>query len=44
MTLQSIIESAWEARDGISPATRGDVRDAVESVIAALDDGTLRGR
>jgi 2,3,4,5-tetrahydropyridine-2-carboxylate N-succinyltransferase len=42
MTLQSIIESAWEARDGISPATRGDVRDAVESVIAALDDGTLR--
>ena len=32
--LQATIDAAWEARDGINSATRGEVRDAVE---AALD-------
>ena len=32
--LKSVIEAAWEDRDAISPATMGDVRDAIE---AALD-------
>ena len=42
MSLQKTIETAWENRDGISPATKGEVRDAVESAMAALDDGSLR--
>ncbi len=40
--LQATIESAWEARDGISPATTGPVRDAVEAALDALDSGRLR--
>jgi 2,3,4,5-tetrahydropyridine-2-carboxylate N-succinyltransferase len=41
-SLRPIIEAAWDARDGISSATKGDVRDAVETVLNALDDGKLR--
>src|ERR1700733_973990 len=40
--LQTVIDEAWEKRDGISSATKGEVRDAVESAIAGLDDGTYR--
>jgi 2,3,4,5-tetrahydropyridine-2-carboxylate N-succinyltransferase len=40
--LQTVIDEAWEKRDGISSATKGAVRDAVESAIAGLDDGTYR--
>ncbi|HEV7368870.1 2,3,4,5-tetrahydropyridine-2,6-dicarboxylate N-succinyltransferase [Arenibaculum sp.] len=40
--LQSAIDAAWEARDGLSPATAGPVRDAVEKALAGLDDGSLR--
>jgi 2,3,4,5-tetrahydropyridine-2-carboxylate N-succinyltransferase len=40
--LQRIIEAAWEARDGISPATTGEVRDAVTETLERLDAGTLR--
>src|SRR5262249_29561874 len=40
--LQSTIDAAWEARDGINSATKGAVRDAVEAAIAGLDDGTYR--
>ncbi|HEY4893313.1 MAG TPA: 2,3,4,5-tetrahydropyridine-2,6-dicarboxylate N-succinyltransferase [Reyranella sp.] len=40
--LQTVIDEAWEKRDGISSATKGPVRDAVESAIAGLDDGTYR--
>ncbi len=40
--LQSTIEAAWEARDGVNSKTRGEVRDAVEAAIAGLDDGTYR--
>ena len=41
-TLEAAIEAAWEARDGISPATKGEVRDAVEATLTALDSGSLR--
>jgi 2,3,4,5-tetrahydropyridine-2-carboxylate N-succinyltransferase len=40
--LEAAIEAAWEARDGISPATRGEVRDAIEETLTALDSGNLR--
>jgi 2,3,4,5-tetrahydropyridine-2-carboxylate N-succinyltransferase len=40
--LQSVIEAAWEARDGVNAQTKGEVRDAVESALAALDNGSLR--
>ncbi len=40
--LESAVEAAWDARDQISPATKGEVRDAVEATLTALDGGTLR--
>ena len=40
--LEAAIDAAWEKRDGINSATRGEVRDAVEAAIAGLDDGTYR--
>jgi 2,3,4,5-tetrahydropyridine-2-carboxylate N-succinyltransferase len=40
--LESAIEAAWEARDTITPATKGEARDAIESTLDALDSGALR--
>lgn len=40
--LTKIIDAAWDARDGVSSATRGEVRDAVQTALAGLDDGTFR--
>ncbi len=40
--LQSTIEAAWDARDGISPATQGEVREAVNAALSMLDDGRAR--
>lgn len=40
--LQSIIETAFETRDQINTATRGEVRDAVEAVLDLLDKGLVR--
>jgi len=40
--LQRVIESAWEARAEISSATTGEVRDAIEASLDALDSGRLR--
>ncbi len=40
--LEAAIETAWDARDSITPATRGETRDAIESTLTALDSGTLR--
>ena len=40
--LETAIETAWDGRDAISPATRGETRDAVEATLDALDKGTLR--
>jgi 2,3,4,5-tetrahydropyridine-2,6-dicarboxylate N-succinyltransferase len=40
--LQSIIEAAWDQRESISPATRGEVRDAVATALDLLDKGQAR--
>ena len=40
--LSAIIDAAWDARDGISSATKGEVRDAVQTALAGLDDGSFR--
>jgi 2,3,4,5-tetrahydropyridine-2-carboxylate N-succinyltransferase len=40
--LARIIDEAWEAREAISSATFGPIRDAVEDALAALDQGRLR--
>ena len=40
--LESAIESAWEARDKITPATKGETREAIEETLTALDSGKLR--
>ena len=40
--LEAAIEAAWDARDGISPATKGETRDAIEATLSALDSGALR--
>ena len=40
--LESAIDAAWEDRASLTPATRGEVRDAVEGTLEALDAGTLR--
>jgi|TARA_B110000971_G_scaffold11739_2_gene11097 2,3,4,5-tetrahydropyridine-2-carboxylate N-succinyltransferase len=40
--LEISIESAWEARDEITSATKGEARDAIEATLAALDSGKLR--
>ena len=41
-TLETTIESAFEARDGISTDTRGEIRDAVEESLNLLDSGKAR--
>jgi 2,3,4,5-tetrahydropyridine-2-carboxylate N-succinyltransferase len=40
--LAATIDAAWEARAEITPATRGERREAVESALAGLDNGSLR--
>jgi 2,3,4,5-tetrahydropyridine-2-carboxylate N-succinyltransferase len=40
--VQAVIDRAWEERDAISSATRGEVRDAVDQALAGLDTGSLR--
>ena len=40
--LATIINAAWDARDGISSFTQGEVRDAVQTALAGLDDGSFR--
>ncbi|APF38637.1 2,3,4,5-tetrahydropyridine-2,6-dicarboxylate N-succinyltransferase [Chelatococcus daeguensis] len=40
--LATTIDTAWEERAGISPATRGPVREAVETALALLDSGKAR--
>ncbi len=40
--MQRIIEAAWERRESITAATRGEVRTAVDSALSALDKGTAR--
>jgi 2,3,4,5-tetrahydropyridine-2-carboxylate N-succinyltransferase len=40
--LETAIEAAWDARDTITPDTKGETRDAIEATLAALDSGNLR--
>jgi 2,3,4,5-tetrahydropyridine-2-carboxylate N-succinyltransferase len=40
--LENTIETAFENRDAISPTTTGEVRDAIESALEILDNGTAR--
>jgi 2,3,4,5-tetrahydropyridine-2-carboxylate N-succinyltransferase len=40
--LKRIVEAAWEDRDALTPATHGEVRDAVRETIELLDSGALR--
>lgn len=40
--LRAVVDAAWEARDGINPGTRGEVRDAVEAALDGLDRGEFR--
>ena len=39
---QSVIESQWDNRAQITPASQGELRDTVDAVIAALDSGEMR--
>ncbi|WP_166417205.1 2,3,4,5-tetrahydropyridine-2,6-dicarboxylate N-succinyltransferase [Cochlodiniinecator piscidefendens] len=40
--LETAIEAAWDARDTITSATTGEMRDAIEDTLNALDSGKLR--
>jgi 2,3,4,5-tetrahydropyridine-2,6-dicarboxylate N-succinyltransferase len=40
--LQRVIDRAWEEREQLGPETRGEIRQAVDSAIGALDRGELR--
>ncbi len=41
-TLRQAIEALWERRQEVSAATKGADRDAVETALAALDNGSAR--
>ncbi|MHA1109167.1 MAG: 2,3,4,5-tetrahydropyridine-2,6-dicarboxylate N-succinyltransferase, partial [Alphaproteobacteria bacterium] len=41
-SLERIIEAAWEARDSITPATKGELPGAVEAAFEGLDSGAFR--
>ena len=40
--LEAVIELAWNNRDSVSPGTKGEIRQAVDAVIASLDCGEAR--
>ena len=40
--LEKIIDAAFEDRAGVTPATTGQVREAVEQALLLLDSGKLR--
>lgn len=41
-SLETIINRAFDERDSVNTATRGEVRDAVEAALELLDKGTAR--
>lgn len=41
-TLEATINAAWDARDGVNAQTHGEIREAVDAVLVALDIGQLR--
>jgi len=40
--LEKAIEAAWEIREEINPSTIGEMREAIEATLFALDNGSLR--
>jgi 2,3,4,5-tetrahydropyridine-2-carboxylate N-succinyltransferase len=42
MSIEAIINTAWDNRAEINASTKGEVRDAVNSALAALDSGQMR--
>ena len=40
--LEQAIDQAWEDRDGITPDTKGETRDAIDAALEGLDFGDLR--
>ena len=40
--LAATIDAAWDNRDKVTPATQGDVRDAIAAALDGLDCGILR--
>ena len=40
--LETAIDAAWEARDTVTAATKGEAREAIEATLTALDTGALR--
>jgi hypothetical protein len=40
--LQAAIDAAWDKRDGINSATKGEAREAVEAALDGLDSGAFR--
>ena len=40
--MEKALEAAWDTRDTINPATKGEARDAIEAALEALDSGTIR--
>src|SRR5437762_2727642 len=40
--LSATVDAAWEARETISTATKGEYRDAVEAALEGMDNGMLR--
>src|SRR3954466_8827072 len=40
--LEKIIDDAFEKREGVGPATKGEIRDAVEAALDLLDRGEAR--
>ena len=40
--LAATIDAAWDARETISPATKGEWREAVDAALDGLDEGKLR--
>ena len=42
MSLEQVIDAAWDDRDGLSTETRGEVRNSVDEAIRLLDTGAAR--
>ena len=40
--LETLINAAWDDRASLSPDTKGETREAIESAIMALDSGEMR--
>ncbi len=40
--LETIVNTAFDNREAVSASTTGDIRDAVDTALNLLDDGTLR--